>query len=547
MSKTVKKSVVLVGFSGAGKTVVGSELGRAFAEQVVDTDAEVEKLSGRKIEEIIRVEGEERFRELEEQALSEALKKGSRFVVLGGGGLLRESNRKLLQDSAHLVWLDADISRITARVLAEERDLGVVRPILFPNGKGEEGLEDRVRSLYLNRAPQYSIAQLKVVTDFISPIDLAGVVAAEAELAFNRGDSKRVVIPLLPAKELTRVVVGAGVRESVGLRAKLEFPKASKCVLVSDAGLPRELVETITSSISGQGFLLTQIAVPAGELSKSLDRAGLIANEMLAAGVGREDFVVALGGGVVGDVAGFVASVYMRGVGLIQVPTTLVAQVDSAIGGKTAVNLEGGKNTLGSFYPARLVLSDPEVLSTLPDREWRAGLAEVVKYGLIMSAEFFCWLESNFESLIQRHPESVRYVVEFCARAKSAVVVEDLEDRTGKRATLNFGHTVGHALEKLSGYGSSPESLLHGEAVAVGMVVALRIGEKLKSAPSDLTERVVSLLRKLSLPVEVPARLKLEGGDTGSKELRARWREALRADKKGVADSVSYLLVTELG
>ena len=270
----------------------------------------------------------------------------------------------------------------------------------------------------------------------------------------------------------------------------------------------------------------TVIALPDGEAHKTLDTMHRVLDTLVSMKAGRDTTVVALGGGVVGDIAGFAAACYMRGVAFVQVPTTLLAQVDSSVGGKTGVNHPGGKNLVGAFHQPRAVLIDTDTLTTLPDRELSAGLAEVIKYGAIIDPGFLAWLEDNVGALRQREPGALARAIHRSCELKAQVVAED-EKETGRRAILNFGHTFGHAIENLVGYGE----WLHGEAVAAGMLMAAGMSG---IAEADLA-RLRSLIEAAGLPTEPPA----IGSD--------RLREAMRLDKKVQSNRLRFVLLRELG
>ena len=268
------------------------------------------------------------------------------------------------------------------------------------------------------------------------------------------------------------------------------------------------------------------IELPDGEAFKTVDTVTSVLDSLVTARASRDTTVIALGGGVVGDIAGFAAACYMRGVAFIQVPTTLLAQVDSSVGGKTGVNHPGGKNLIGAFHQPRLVLIDTDTLATLPDRELHAGVAEVIKYGAIADAGFFAWLEQNMPALLAGDRAALAYAVQRSCELKAEVVAED-EREAGRRAILNFGHTFGHAIERCQGYGD----WLHGEAVAAGMVMAA----ELSGIASGDVERLRSLLEKAGLPVRPPS--------IGA----AAMREAMGMDKKVLEDQLRFVLLRELG
>jgi 3-dehydroquinate synthase len=300
-------------------------------------------------------------------------------------------------------------------------------------------------------------------------------------------------------------------------------------LVVTDANVAPHYLARVQAALAGK--TTGTLVLPAGEQEKTLARFGEVMAALAALGASRDATVVALGGGVVGDLAGFAAACWMRGVRFVQLPTTLLAMVDSSVGGKTAVDLPQGKNLVGAFHQPAAVLADVATLDTLPPRELRAGLAEVVKYGAIGDATFFGWLEENAEALLARDPGALAHAIATSCAHKAGIVARD-ETEQGERMLLNFGHTFGHAIETQQGYGG----LLHGEAIAVGMVLAARLSADLGRAPWSDTARLAALLGRLGLPVEVPAGLSGEA-------LLAR----MRLDKKAVSGAVRLILWTGLG
>jgi 3-dehydroquinate synthase len=288
--------------------------------------------------------------------------------------------------------------------------------------------------------------------------------------------------------------VGSGLLESVG--SLVAAAGGRRAVVVADSAIADTHASRAAESLTAAGATVYPITVPSGEGSKSLAALGRIWDEMARLAVDRRTHVVAVGGGVVGDLAGFAAATFARGLALWHVPTTLVAQVDSAIGGKTGVNLAGGKNLVGAFWQPCGVVSDIDTLGTLPDREYLSGLAEVVKYGVILDEAFFCWLEAHAPDLVGRKTAAVTYAVERSAAIKAGVVESDEREVSGLRAALNYGHTFGHAFETALGYGT----LLHGEAVSIGMGKAARLALSLGRIPGSLVERQDRLLNRLGLP-----------------------------------------------
>lgn len=306
-------------------------------------------------------------------------------------------------------------------------------------------------------------------------------------------------------------------------------------LIVTDAQVAKTPhVDRVLQSLTAAGWNCALCVIPAGESSKSLDVVSGVYDQLIEMKADRKTTVIAVGGGVVGDAAGFVASTYTRGVPFIQIPTTLLADVDSSVGGKVGVNHPRAKNMIGAFYQPFGVLIDTDALRTLPDREYRSGLAEVVKYGVILDAEFFTELEHNVTGLNERDPAVLTRVIAQCCRLKADIVEKDEFERTGLRAALNYGHTFGHAFEALAGYGE----LLHGEAVAMGMLCASRLAVSRGLIGSDVTDRQHKLLSELKLPTSVPAGLL-----QNPQEIVAR----MQLDKKTESGILRFVLPTRMG
>ncbi|SFN27832.1 3-dehydroquinate synthase [Formivibrio citricus] len=323
--------------------------------------------------------------------------------------------------------------------------------------------------------------------------------------------------------------IGQGLLQRVELIVPL-LPQKQVAIVSNETVAPLYL-EKLRASLEGAGVCCHSIVLPDGEQYKTWETLNLIFDGLLANRCERKTTLIALGGGVIGDMTGFAAAVYQRGAPFIQIPTTLLAQVDSSVGGKTAINHPLGKNMIGAFYQPRLVLADLDTLNTLPDREFSAGLAEVIKYGLIDDFEFFEWLESNIERLMSRDSEALAHAIERCCRNKARVVAQDEKETAGVRELLNLGHTFGHAIEAGLGYGA----WLHGEAVAAGMMLAAHASHELGQIDDESVARIKALLTKAALPVAAP--------DLGL----ARYRELMAGDKKVESGRIRYILMRELG
>lgn len=302
-------------------------------------------------------------------------------------------------------------------------------------------------------------------------------------------------------------------------------------VLITDDNVETLHAVTVAEALSDAGVAVDLIVVDAGEASKSVRTAERLWQQLLDASADRKSVVFAIGGGVIGDLAGFIAATYARGLSFVQIPTTLLAQVDSSVGGKVAINLPAAKNMIGAFWQPLAVLIDTHVLSTLPMREYRSGLAEVVKYGVIQDAEFFGYLEQHVAEILDRDHQVLRHVVARCCQLKAEVVQEDEREQSGRRAILNYGHTFGHALEAVTGY----DQFLHGEAVSIGMLCASRLAESLQLVDAAFTARQRQLLTELGLPVTMPP--------VDIPQLMA----AMQQDKKVAHGKLKFVLPVRMG
>jgi 3-dehydroquinate synthase len=327
------------------------------------------------------------------------------------------------------------------------------------------------------------------------------------------------------------IKIGGGLLASLGGEcARLKL--GARCAIITDTNVGRRFAKAAFNSLANAVFSPSLIVVPAGETAKSLKTVQACYDLLAAHRLERKSFIVALGGGVVGDLAGFVAATYLRGIAFVQVPTTLLAQVDSSVGGKVGVNLKAGKNLVGAFYQPRLVLCDLDTLATLPEREFRAGMAEVIKYGIIYDAGLFARLERDLPRLLKRESKTLGAVVARCCEIKAEVVGQD-ETENGLRAILNFGHTIGHAIENISGYGK----YLHGEAIAIGQVATAKLSAGLTGLSADDARRIRDLFKRAGLPTQI----KLKPAQ------RQKLFAAMRLDKKVSGGEIKFVLARKIG
>jgi 3-dehydroquinate synthase len=458
-----KSNIVLTGFMGVGKTEVGRRLAELLEMKFIDTDTAVESAVGMKILDIFQKYGEERFRCEEAAVIRKAALCSNCVIATGGGVVLNPENMRALREKGMIILLSAQPSVIADRVMKTAK-----RPLL----QGDD-MNKRIRNLLSERAPCYQDCDDRIDT---SELSIEQVVERIISLLDeNQETGKTGILETVPVDLKERgysIKIGAGNLECLGeAMAALEPLQDVKSVLVvTDERVGPLYGKQVLSSLKRAGFTPLYHQLPEGEEYKSLESAEQLYTAAIENGLDRQSAVVALGGGVVGDLAGFVASTYMRGISLIQVPTTLLAQVDSSVGGKVAVNHPLGKNMIGAFYQPQLVFIDVHVLETLAPREVRAGLAEVIKYGVIQDGDFFSYLEGHLQQILALDEGVLSYVIKKSCAIKARVVEED-EREDGVRAFLNFGHTIGHALEALTFY----RNYRHGEAVAAGMVAAAEI------------------------------------------------------------------------
>ncbi len=505
------KHIFLYGPPGSGKSTVGKILARNLDLPFLDLDAEIEREAGRSIPQIMAEDGEAAFRDLEAAALERAVNAPPMVIALGGGALLREQNRIRAEANGDVVFLEASLETLLTRLRADKNQ----RPLLAGD------LEAKLRALLERRAAHYASFDLRVANNTnndnnndSNPEDVARQIQYLLGRFRVRGMGQGYEVW---ARSQSLMNLAAYLRAQ-----NLEGPLA----LVSDSHVAPLYADSLGVALRQEGYEVALVTFPAGEEHKTLETIKALWQGFLEAGLDRRSTVLALGGGVVGDLAGFAAATFMRGVPWVCLPTSLLAMVDASLGGKTGFDLPQGKNLIGAFHPPRLVLADVTALSTLPEVELRGGLAEVVKHGVIGDPYLFDLCRAGYESVRASLLEIVRRAM----RVKIQIIEADPFER-GERAALNLGHTVGHALEAVSGY-----RLRHGEAVAIGMVAEARLAERLGLAASGLADCLADTLRGLGLPVEIPAAFS-----------RQAILDAIRYDKKRRAGVVRFALPLAVG
>lgn len=499
MNKRTGSHIILIGFSTTGKSRVGREVAKGLGWELVDTDEEIVRLAGKSIAQIFAEEGEEHFRQLERQVLAKACGKERAVIAAGGGAILDSQNRELMKRRGVVVCLEATPETIYQRLLKDTEASGPLRPLLaVPNPS------ERINQLKEYRQPYYAMADWTVHTDELSVEEVCQEVirgwhycsrACLGDIARHQSD---LACEVVTATEHYPVFVGWGLLYHLGEKFN-QAGLSGTVYLISDETVFFIYGTRVMKSLQSVGFSVNHFVVPSGEITKTLDTAIKIYDWLVEQRAERDDIIIALGGGMIGDLAGFVAATFLRGLPLVQVPTSLVAMVDAAIGGKTAVNHPKAKNLIGAFYQPRLVIADVQALTTLPRRELISGWSEVIKHGLILDAEFFEFLEGNASELSRLEPDTAIKAIRGSAAIKARVVSEDEKER-GKRTLLNYGHTIAHGLEAATNY----ERFLHGEAVAIGMMGAAMMSHNLGLLPQEVVERQRALLERFGLPTSCP-------------------------------------------
>jgi len=473
-------NLFITGFMGTGKTVVGREVARRLGREFVDLDALIEQKAGKPIPAIFAEDGEPAFRALEAAVCEDLCAGRGAVIATGGGTLVNPALRTLIHRTGTVVCLRCDTDEILRRVQNDQN--GPDRPLLaVPDPRAE------IERLLTEREPAYASIPWQIDTTGLSPAEVAGRV-----FEFANVESLAVSHP---GGEYP-VHIGQGLLDHAGWVTRAAgAPAQSRVAVVTNTVVGPLYLDRVTAALQAAGLKPFPCEIPDGEQHKMPATVAGLWDRFLAGGLDRTGTVLSLGGGVTGDIAGFAAASFMRGVRFVQIPTTLLAMVDASVGGKTGVDLPGGKNLAGAFWQPAAVLIDPAVLQTLPPEELRAGVAETLKHGLIADPDLFDALaDGPTTGTTAITPELLA-----CAlRVKIAIVEEDPFE-SGRRAVLNLGHTVGHALEKLSDY-----SLRHGEAVGIGLVAAARIAAGLGRAADLLAESIAAALAAWELPVNLP-------------------------------------------
>ncbi len=480
-------NLILIGFMGTGKDTVGRELSRRTGMPLLSLDHFLELNQGASIAEIFRRRGETFFRQKERLALRGIHDLNRTVIATGGGTILDPRNRQLMKSMGRIVHLAA------SRTVIEQRLRGDLTRPLIKNRR-------RLRNIFEARRHCYDFAELAVDTSRLSPAQAARIIMRR--LGFSADNISRAdqVLEIRSCRRSYPVFIGYGILSRLTTRA-LALGSTRRGVLLTNPLVGALYLDRVQKMFQALGINLVPLIIPDGEKEKNLGRAAAIYDFLLKQKCSRCDLLVALGGGVITDLAGLIAATFKRGMRLVHVPTTLLSQVDAALGGKTGINHQEGKNVIGVFYPASAVICDTRLIASLPEREFIGGLAEVVKYGFVADASFFLELERNARLILDREPDTITRIVVRCAQLKQAIVENDEFEEKGMRETLNFGHTVGHALETAMNY----RGITHGAAVAIGMAEEARQAVRRNFLAKKDHQRLVCLLKRFGLPVCLPA------------------------------------------
>jgi len=522
-------NIFLVGLMGSGKTTIGRLLARRLGKRFVDSDHAIEARTGASIPWIFEIEGEASFRRREAETIRELTAQDDIVLATGGGAILNPASRALLAERGTVIYLRAGIGAILQRTSHDKN-----RPLLQtadPRRKLEE--------LLAQRDPLYrEIADLVIdtgrpnvqsmVQTILDQLDALAAGRARRTKAASMNQAAQINLNVELGERSYPIAIGPGLLADPAALAR--HVGGHKAAIVTNTTVAPLYLEQVAAPLRAAGRDVVEIVLPDGEEYKHWGSLMQVFDALLANKCDRKTTLVALGGGVIGDLTGFAAASYMRGVPFVQIPTTLLAQVDSSVGGKTGINHPLGKNMIGAFYQPRAVLADTSTLGTLPDRELSAGLAEVIKHGAILDAAFFDWIEANIAALVAREPQALAHAIARSCEIKADVVRRD-EREGGLRAVLNFGHTFGHAIEAGLGYGE----WLHGEAVGCGMVMAADLSQRLGLVDAATVERLRALVKAAGLPTVAP--------DLGVE----RWIELMEVDKKNEGGAIKFILLKPLG
>ena len=527
-------NIFLVGLMGAGKTTVGKALAKRLNKRFVDSDHEIEARTGASIPLIFEIEGEASFRQREAEVIRDLTAQQDIVLATGGGAVLNADSRAHLKSRGTVIYLRASVNSLLQRTGHDKN-----RPLL-QTADPRKTLEEltRIRDPLYQEIADFVIDTGRPNVQFLMQSILSQLGPEHGpECGADHHSTKSSMTPPLSASQTLNVDLGdrsypitigqALLDDKTVVSAKIP---GKRVAIVTNTVVAPLYLDRLIRTLAEAGKQVTSIILPDGEEEKNWASLMKVFDVLLAEKCDRKTTLVALGGGVIGDLTGFAAAAYMRGVPFVQVPTTLLSQVDSSVGGKTGINHPLGKNMIGAFYQPQAVIADTSTLNTLPARELSAGLSEVIKHGAIIDPPFFDWIEANIDKLVQKDAAALAYAIKRSCEIKADVVRQD-EREGGLRAILNFGHTFGHAIEAGMGYGI----WLHGEAVGCGMVMAADLSHRLGFIDDTTNARIAAVVKAAGLPTVAP--------DLGT----ARWLELMEVDKKNEGGQIKFILLKPLG
>ena len=541
------ENIFLVGLMGSGKTTVGRALAKRLGLRFIDSDHEIESRTGASISWIFEIEGEDSFRKREADAIRDLTARKGIVLATGGGAVISPENRRYLRERGTVVYLRASVNNILQRTMHDRN-----RPLLQtddPRKKIEELSRQRepfyteVADIVIDTGRQNVHAMVQSILGKIAGKRKETKTGGKPD-AKNRNrkknegrqkksmatkESKHIHLQVDLGERSYPIEIGQGLINDSKLIARLV--KGNRVAVVTNTVVAPLYLEKMTRSLEAAGKQVIPIVLPDGEQEKNWASLMTVFDILLENKCDRKTTLLALGGGVIGDLTGYAAASFMRGVPFVQVPTTLLAEVDSSVGGKTGINHPLGKNMIGAFYQPEAVIADTLTLNTLPDRELSAGMAEVIKHGAILDPDYFAWIEKDIAQLMARDGAALAYAIGRSCEIKADVVRQDERESSGLRAVLNFGHTFGHAIEAGLGFGE----WLHGEAVGCGMVMAADLSCRMGLLDAASKERIRKLVKAAGLPTVAP--------DLGDD----RWIELMQVDKKNAGGEIQFILLKSLG
>jgi len=527
----LKANIFITGFSATGKTSVGKEVALALKWEFIDLDEKIVAKTGESIDSIFSEKGEKHFRSIESEMLKEYAKGIHKVISTGGGIITTPENIQIMETNGFIICLEATAETIFKRLQEQDQsDPNIIRPLLASSNP-----ISKIRSLKNHRQSYYSRSQWTVHTDNLLPFQVVGEVLRGWHILSTSGPTQQhfktddIAAIVSTSSNNYPIWVGWGIIKNLGDRILNRIGRPVTYI-ITDTGV-KLIADNISSILDTKGIKNHIYSIPSGERSKNLVNVNKLYGWLSQLNAERGHLILAVGGGVVGDLAGYVAATYLRGIPFAQIPTSVLAMMDASIGGKVAVDLPEGKNMVGAFYQPQFVMSDVQTLVSLPKRQVTSGWAEAIKHGLILDNTLLESFENDFEKINSLDPRVTTRVVRQSVSIKANMVSRDERETLGVRILLNYGHTIGHAIESSTGY----DKFLHGEAVSIGMIAAAYISNKKGLMSTEQMKRQFEVLNLYGLPtsypdIDIPATML-----------------ALRSDKKTSGKNIRWVLLNGIG